>query len=480
MGEGGGGVIVDAFDFGHFTDGKQNSLQVLGTYSEEEPAIVCGYLHNYSTLQIGTEAGPEGSVGVIEVTGLEEYDPVYHKSASVLLGYNSFLRVLAPEGKTSECTMILTDPEAAFVIARRGGGYVDGLADMKVVFNGEDGEADYHKKMEATGGVNFPESAEDFDDPQNFVFAELVVGSEDAEDPITLELAQMEGQGGALYVKTLTIDLHGTFNGGSIQEFPLYYLDKDDEPERLYMGDAELDGDVDLEDLFAVRNHFGSGELIAWSNGNFDGDDAIDLDDLFSVRNNFGYGMGSGGRESMGGEGEGGEGRDSTYATLTLTAEVAAAYDPDTWEEVTPTPDHTTLLEETYWWQIDFCFEIEDIPDGFQGFGGMCFNVDVSEFDDAISWQADNTKWSPQYPPGVQYPIWSDNGDYGPGGSDFEGIVVAISGFSEDPNDPRGELSQVDLTLIARQMGLIDESGVLVMDEDGTFVVEGVTFGGGS
>ena len=53
-------------------------------------------------------------------------------------------------------------------------------------------------------------------------------------------------------------------------------------------GDANLDGDVDLGDLFTVRNYFGlPGE---WRNGDFDGDGIVDLDDLFDVRNNFGYG----------------------------------------------------------------------------------------------------------------------------------------------------------------------------------------------
>jgi len=280
-------------------------------------------------------------------------------------------------------------------------------------------------------------------------------------------------------------------------------------------GDTNADKEVDLEDLWAVRNNFGgSGSPLS---GDTDLDEDVDLDDLFTVRNNFGFQLGAapetrgGGEQAMGGGGDGSQAAqlsssladgggtlllESTYATLTLSAEVTAAYDPDTWEEITPTPDHTTLLEETYWWRIDFSFDITDIPDGFQGFGGMSFDMDVSGFDDAIAWQADSTTWW-QFPPGVQRPIWSDNGDYGTS-SDFEGIVVAISSFSEHPNDPRGELgqgesryvgsvyvlwdglSQADLTLTANQMGLIDDAGVLVVDEEGTFTATGVTFGGGS
>ena len=281
-------------------------------------------------------------------------------------------------------------------------------------------------------------------------------------------------------------------------------------------GDTDADQDCDLDDLFAVRNHFGAnGSPLS---GDTDLDEDVDLDDLFAVRNNFGAALGNppesrgGGEQAMGGGGEQAqpeqltglasgedvEPLDSTYATLTLSAEVTAAYDPDTWELITPTPDYTTLVGETYWWQIDFSFEIADIPDGFQGFGGMSFDIDVSAFDDAGAWSPDTSTWSPQFPPGVQNPIWSDNGDYGAGGADFEGIVVAIDGVSGDPNDPRGGLgqgesryvgsiyvlwdglSQADLTVTARQMGLIDDEGVLVVDEAGTFLTGGVTFGGGS
>jgi len=57
---------------------------------------------------------------------------------------------------------------------------------------------------------------------------------------------------------------------------------------RLMPGDADCDGDVDLDDLFTVRNNFSSPGT--WDDGNFDHDDVVDLDDLFTVRNNFGFG----------------------------------------------------------------------------------------------------------------------------------------------------------------------------------------------
>lgn len=52
-------------------------------------------------------------------------------------------------------------------------------------------------------------------------------------------------------------------------------------------GDTDADGDVDLDDLNAVRNHFGdAGNPVVGDTSPFDGD--VDLDDLNAVRNNFG------------------------------------------------------------------------------------------------------------------------------------------------------------------------------------------------
>ena len=53
------------------------------------------------------------------------------------------------------------------------------------------------------------------------------------------------------------------------------------------LGDANIDGHVDLTDLSTVLNNFGAGST-AWTSGNFDGAPAIDLTDLSDVLNNFG------------------------------------------------------------------------------------------------------------------------------------------------------------------------------------------------
>ncbi len=53
------------------------------------------------------------------------------------------------------------------------------------------------------------------------------------------------------------------------------------------LGDANIDGHVDLTDLSTVLNNFGS-STVAWTSGNFDGAGTIDLTDLSDVLNNFG------------------------------------------------------------------------------------------------------------------------------------------------------------------------------------------------
>ena len=53
------------------------------------------------------------------------------------------------------------------------------------------------------------------------------------------------------------------------------------------LGDANVDGHVDLTDLSIVLNNFGAATS-NWTSGNFDGAETIDLTDLSDVLNNFG------------------------------------------------------------------------------------------------------------------------------------------------------------------------------------------------
>ncbi len=51
-------------------------------------------------------------------------------------------------------------------------------------------------------------------------------------------------------------------------------------------GDADLDGDVDLDDFVALKSNFGTGAT--WAEGDFDGDNDVDLSDFVILKNNFG------------------------------------------------------------------------------------------------------------------------------------------------------------------------------------------------
>lgn len=70
-------------------------------------------------------------------------------------------------------------------------------------------------------------------------------------------------------------DLYFGANDG-VHGFELWKIDRP-------AGDTNFDGEIDLEDLNNVRNHFGGTGL-----GDADGDGDVDLDDLNAVRNHFG------------------------------------------------------------------------------------------------------------------------------------------------------------------------------------------------
>ncbi|MFW6153743.1 MAG: dockerin type I domain-containing protein [Planctomycetota bacterium] len=52
-------------------------------------------------------------------------------------------------------------------------------------------------------------------------------------------------------------------------------------------GDADGDGDVDLDDFVILKTHFGSTQA-AWEQGDFTGDGNVDLDDFVVLKSNFG------------------------------------------------------------------------------------------------------------------------------------------------------------------------------------------------
>jgi len=188
---------------------------------------------------------------------------------------------------------------------------VSGLGLLTLVFQAEDEEA-ATKGLEAAGvavaGVEgVPASSEDFD-ADNFVLKELVVGKEGAGDtygPVMLEPVddednQDDGEDDeAVYVETLTITAGGTFayDEDALVTRPIYYLNSGD-PKKLFGGDADLDGDVDLDDLGVLAGNYGETEGMVWGDGDFDGDRDVDLDDLGILAGN--YERGTGGEEGGG------------------------------------------------------------------------------------------------------------------------------------------------------------------------------------
>ena len=58
------------------------------------------------------------------------------------------------------------------------------------------------------------------------------------------------------------------------------------EPWAKLMGDADLDGNVDLEDFHILKTNFGTGTT--WAEGDFDEDGDVDLDDFYILKINFG------------------------------------------------------------------------------------------------------------------------------------------------------------------------------------------------
>ena len=53
-------------------------------------------------------------------------------------------------------------------------------------------------------------------------------------------------------------------------------------------GDADGDGDVDLDDFVILKNNFGTNSGATCDMGDFDGDGDVDLDDFVLLKNNFG------------------------------------------------------------------------------------------------------------------------------------------------------------------------------------------------
>jgi len=81
----------------------------------------------------------------------------------------------------------------------------------------------------------------------------------------------------------------------------------DGTPKRLYPGDANMDGYVDVGDLGILGSHYGTTTGMTWGFADFTGDRAVDVGDWGILGAN--YGSGYGGGDSMQGKGGSGESR---------------------------------------------------------------------------------------------------------------------------------------------------------------------------
>ncbi|HET6428914.1 MAG TPA: PEP-CTERM sorting domain-containing protein, partial [Phycisphaerae bacterium] len=126
----------------------------------------------------------------------------------------------------------------------------------------------------------------------NFAIGRLVLGGAAAG---WIELAddwdnQLDGSGGeAVYVGELVL------NGGaavSLGDIPLYYL-KDALPRRLWVADANLDGQVGIADLVSLAEHYGLSSGADWACGDFNGDGLVGIADLVALADHYGDGSGA-------------------------------------------------------------------------------------------------------------------------------------------------------------------------------------------
>jgi hypothetical protein len=84
------------------------------------------------------------------------------------------------------------------------------------------------------------------------------------------------------YVSSVWPDTPAVDNSGS--------FDIDFDFTEASVGDSDLDGDVDLNDLSSLALNYGTTGSVTWAQGNFDFDNDVDLNDLSALAANYGLG----------------------------------------------------------------------------------------------------------------------------------------------------------------------------------------------
>jgi len=121
-------------------------------------------------------------------------------------------------------------------------------------------------------------------------FGDWMLGDLDFDQDVDADDIDLEGaaiQGG------LTGSLYDLNGDGTVDDDDLTTIVEDlvfvggDPTDRgTYFGDADLDGDVDLDDFAILKINFGVGS--GWAQGDFDVDGDVDLDDFAILKTNFG------------------------------------------------------------------------------------------------------------------------------------------------------------------------------------------------
>jgi len=286
----------------HDPGGGAGTYSFVGTgFSATEAAlqadiIFVGYDFAYEEATGGTLNVGDGEVAST---------PLIVVTVSLHFGTQSTFTV--EEGCT--CGISLTYPGAilVFLVHDDGSGNENmaGLSSLTLAFRGE------HpwNVMEVAGARagNDPELSGFSTD--NFLIDKLVVGENRPEEPFygPVRLDLLDGVDNrddgdddeALYVNSIVMEGGGTFLRPDKTEIAdyIYFKHKEGQvetAERLYAGDANLDGQVDGGDYSLWADHYGMTGGATWNEADFNGDRCVNGADYTIWSDNYGSGRGEG------------------------------------------------------------------------------------------------------------------------------------------------------------------------------------------
>ncbi|MFW6155545.1 MAG: GEVED domain-containing protein [Planctomycetota bacterium] len=121
-------------------------------------------------------------------------------------------------------------------------------------------------------------------------FGDWMLGDLDFDQDVDADDIDLEGAAIQAGLNASIYDLNddGTVDDDDLTEIveQLVFVNGDPTDRGTHFGDADLDGDVDLDDFVILKYNFGIGS--GWAQGDFDVDGDVDLDDFIILKNNFG------------------------------------------------------------------------------------------------------------------------------------------------------------------------------------------------